>query len=134
SGELGAGLTRSAPLGAKEWLQIKGRFSFEHDIDRTCEFVSQDTQCFAFVMLFLQLGQILLSGLVPSQEQRGCFRKGPFEVRVPNLVPRSAQAFTPRFFRTLDESTIRSKILHTGEAIDLVNFVEQDETEDFANA
>ena len=132
--ELGAGFTRSAPLGAKELPQITGCFSFEHTIDRTCEFVSKDTQRFAFVMLFLQPGQIVLSGLVPSKEQSGRFRKGPFEVSVPNLVPRSAQAFAPGFFRTLDESTLRSEILHTWEAIDLVHFVEQDETEDFANA
>jgi hypothetical protein len=85
-------------------------------------------------MRFLQPGQLLLSGLVPSKEQRSRFSKGPCEVRGPTLVPRSAQAFAPGFCRTLDESTIRREILHPWEAIDLVNFVEQDETEDVANA
>jgi len=113
-------------------LQSKGCCSFEHAIDRTCEFVSKETQRCACVMLCLQPGQILLSGLVSSQAQRGRFRKGPLEVSMPQLVPRSAQAFAPGFLRPLDESTIRSEILHTWAAIDLVHCVEQDETEDFA--
>jgi hypothetical protein len=115
-------------------LQIKGCFAFEHTIDRTGEFVSQDTQRFACVMLVLQPGQLFLSGLVPSKAQRSRFRKGPCEVSVPNRVPSSAQAFAPGFFRTRDESTIRRDILHPWEAIDLVHFVAPDETEDCANA
>jgi hypothetical protein len=132
--EFGAGLTRSAPLGRQELLQIKGGVAFQHDIDRPCEFVRQDTEGFAFVMLFLQLGQILLPRLVPPQEECGRFRKGPFKVGVADLVPRRAQAFAPGFFRTLDEATRRREILHPREAVDLVNFVEQDEAQDFANA
>jgi hypothetical protein len=108
--------------------------SFEHAIDRTCEFVSKATQRFAIVTLCLSRGQLLLSGLVPSKEQSRHFCKGPCEVSVPPRVPRSAQAFAPGCFRTRDESTIRSEILHPWEAIDLVNFVAQDEPEDFANA
>lgn len=131
--ELGAGLTRSAPLGTKELLYIKGCVSFEHTIDRPCKFVSQETQRFAFIMLFLQPGQILLSRFVPAQEQRGRFRKGPCEVRVANLVPRRAQAFAPRFFGTLDKTTRRREILPPWEALNVMDFVEQDETEDFSN-
>jgi hypothetical protein len=108
--------------------------SFEHAIDRTCEFVSTATQRFAVVMLCLSRGQLLLSGLVPSQEPRGRFRKSPVEVRVPNLVPRSAHAVAPGVCRTRDESTIRRAILHPWEAIELVHFIEQDETQDVANA
>jgi hypothetical protein len=115
-------------------LQIKDCVAFEPNIERTCELVSKETQRVAFVRLFLQPGQILLAGLVASKDQRRRFRKGPCEVSVPNLVPSSAQAFAPGFFRTRDESTIRSDILHSWAAIDLVNFVEQDETEDVANA
>ena len=53
---------------------------------------------------------------------------------VPNLVSRRAEAFAPRFLGTRDEAAIRRAILHPWEAIDLVHFVEQDETEDCANA
>jgi hypothetical protein len=66
--EFGAGLTRSAPLGAQELLQLKGCLAFEHTIDCPGEFVRQDTQGFAFVMLFLPPGSQLLSGLIPAQE------------------------------------------------------------------
>lgn len=53
---------------------------------------------------------------------------------VPHLVARRAEAFAPRCFGTLDEAAIRRAILHPWDAIDLVKFVEQDETEDCANA
>ena len=65
--EFGVGLTRSAPLGAQELLQIKGYLAFEHKIDCPGEFVRQDTQGFAFAMLFLQPGSPLWSGLMPAQ-------------------------------------------------------------------
>lgn len=132
--EFGAGLTRSAPLGASELLQIESCVALAHDIDRPGEFVRQDTEGCALVMLFLHLGQILLPRLVPAQEEWGRFRKGPFEVGVANLVPRRAQTFPSGCFRTLDESTLGREILHPGEAVELVNFVEQDETQDLANA
>jgi hypothetical protein len=96
--------------------------------------VSQDTQRFAFVLLLLSSGHIRLAGLVPAQEQSGRVRKGPFEVSVTHLVPRSAHAFAPGVFRALDESTRRSEILHTWEALDLVHCVEQDETKELAHA
>ncbi len=131
--ELGAGLTRSAPLGRQELLQIKGDLTFQHVINRPCEFVRTDTERFAFLMLCLQTCQILLSGLVPAQEQRGRFRKGPCEVRVANLVPRRAQAFARGVFGALDEAPIRGTILPPGEAIDVMDFVEQDEAQHFAN-
>ena len=113
---------------------MKGCVAFEHTRDGPGEFVRQDTPGFPCVMLVRQPGQQLLSGLIPAQEEGGRFRKGPCEMGVPTLVSRSAYAFAPRVFGTLDEATLRRTILHPWEAIELVNVVEQDETEDFANA
>lgn len=132
--ELGAGLTRSAPLGTQELLQIKGCLAFQHVIDRAGQFVRENTQGFAFVVFLLQTCQILLAGLVPAQEQRGRFSKGPCEVGVADCVPRCAQAFPPGCFGTLDETTIRGAILHAWEAVHVMDFVAQDEAEDVANA
>jgi hypothetical protein len=58
--QLGARLTRSAPLGMKEDVQLKDGLALEHVLDGTRQFVCEDGQCFSFVMLFLQAGQILL--------------------------------------------------------------------------
>jgi hypothetical protein len=49
--------------------------------------VSQDGQCLAFVVLFLQSVQEFLTLRVIPQEQDGCFGKGPLEMGVANLTP-----------------------------------------------
>ena len=88
----------------------------------------------AFVMLVLHPGSPLLSGLIPAQASGGCCRDGPCEVGVPQLVARRAEAFAPRGLGTRDEAARRRAILHPWEATALVHGVEQDETEDCANA
>jgi len=55
-------------------------------------------------------------------------------VGVPNRVARRAEACAPRCLGTRDEAAIRRAILHPWEASDLGHCVEQDETEEFANA
>jgi hypothetical protein len=96
--------------------------------------MSEKTPRFAFVMFLLQAGLIFLAWLVPAKQQRGRFSKSPLEVRVPTLLARGAHAFATGFLRTLHESTIRSTILYPWEAINLLDCVEQYETEDVANA
>ena len=44
--------TRSAPLGTQEHLHIKRCLALEHVIDRPAQFMRQDAQGFALVMLF----------------------------------------------------------------------------------
>ena len=51
--ELGARLTRSAPLGLEENIPIKSDLALEHIIDCPSQLMSQDAQGFAFVMFFL---------------------------------------------------------------------------------
>ena len=66
--QLGVKLTDSPPLMVQESFPIKGDLSFEHVIDGTCQFVSQDGQGLALAMLFLQFGQEFLSlGMIPKE-------------------------------------------------------------------
>ena len=127
-------LTRSAPLGAQEHVHITGGLALEHIIDGARQFMSQDGESFAFVMLFLQACQRFLAwGIVP-QEQHGRFGKGPLEMGVADFLARGPQMFASRFLRALDQATIRGEVLHPWEAVHGMAFVEQHETEDFANA
>src|SRR5262245_60353375 len=94
----------------------------------------QDGERFSFIMLFLQADQVLLAlGIVP-QEQSGGFGKGPLEMGVADVLARDAQALASGFFRTLDQATIRDEVLHPWEAGNVMDFIEQHEAEDCANA
>jgi len=95
--------------------------------------MGQDGQRFACALLCLQAGQKLLSvGIVP-QEQRGRFGKGPREVRVADVLARSAQAFARRFLAACDQARVRGKSLYAGKAAEVVNVREQDEAEELAD-
>ena len=66
--QLGVKLTDSPPLIVQESFLIKGDLSFEHVLDGTCQFVSQDGQGLALAVLFLQFGQEFLSfGMIPQE-------------------------------------------------------------------
>src|SRR5918996_6316335 len=69
--QLGLGLSRSAPSATQKDVHIKSYLALEHIIDRPCQFMGQNAQGFAFVMFFLQAGQVFLSGLLVAQKQRG---------------------------------------------------------------
>jgi hypothetical protein len=132
--QLGAKLTRSAPLGPSEYVHIESCLALEHVVDRPAQFMSQDAQGFPLVMLVLQTAQKLLAlGSVP-QEESGSFREGPLEVRVADVLARGPHAFATRFLAAFNQARIRGEVLHAWETVDLVNFVEQHEAEDFANA
>ncbi len=53
---------------------------------------------------------------------------------IPDLTPRGAGAFPRRCFGTLDETTIRGKILHPWEARDIMHVVEEHAAEDLPDA
>jgi len=66
--QLGVKLTDSPPLRVQESFHLKGDLSFEHVLDGTCQFVSQDGQGLALAVLFLQFGQEFLSfGVIPQE-------------------------------------------------------------------
>jgi hypothetical protein len=96
--------------------------------------VRQDAQGFAFIMLFLQSGQKFLSRFVVAQAQRGGFRKGPLEGRVPDCLARGAPAFATRFLAAFDQAARRSEVLHAGTAADVMHVIQPHEAENLATA
>src|SRR5262245_47172134 len=95
--------------------------------------MGEDGQRFAFAMLFLHAGQQLLSVGIVTEEQGGSFGKGPFEVRVPDVLPRRPSALGGRFFAAVDQERVRGKILDAWKAADVMDVVEQHEAQDYAN-
>ena len=57
-------LTASPPLGMQECLQIKSRLAFEHVVDCTSQFMSEDREGFALAVLSFQPRQQLLTGRI----------------------------------------------------------------------
>ena len=80
--QLGARLIRSPPLSLEERLPIESHLAFEHVRDSASSLLGQDGECLAFVMFFLQAGEVFLGCRMVSEEQDGCFRKGPFEMSI----------------------------------------------------
>jgi hypothetical protein len=132
-GQFGLGLSRSAPLAPKKDVHLKSHLTLEHRIDRPGQFMRQDAQGFAFVMFFLQAGQIFLPLRIIAQEQRGRFAKGPFEVGVADFRACSAYTFAAGFLAALDQTAIRGAILHPWKAVDAVDVAAQHEAENLAD-
>src|SRR5262245_33454354 len=56
--------------------------------------------------------------------------EGPLEVRMAELRSRGAVALTRGFLGTLDQATVGDKILHAGKALDVVDFIQENQTQD----
>ena len=83
--QLGAGLIRSPPFSLEERIPIESHLAMKPVIDGTGQLLGQYGQGFAFVMFFLQAGEVFLCRRMVSEEQDGGFRKGPLEVSVADL-------------------------------------------------
>ena len=93
----------------------------------------QDRPGFPLAMVFLYAGQRALPCRIVAQEQRRCCGKGPLEMTMPAFFARRAQALARGFLGTLDQATRGDTILHAGEPVDIVEFVEEHQAEKLAN-
>ena len=85
-GQVDRKLPRSAPFGTEEQGHIKGGFALAQVIDRPAHLMRPDAQGFAFVLFFLQAGQIFLSRFVVTPAQGSRVGKGPLEVRMADFL------------------------------------------------
>ena len=84
-------------------------------------------------MFVLQAGEVFLRRCTVSKEQHGGFRKGPFEMGIADFGAGGAVTFPSGLLASFDQATIRDKILDPGEALNVMDFVEQHETENLAD-
>jgi hypothetical protein len=130
--QCGAGLIRSPPVSSEERLPIESHLATKHVIDGTGQLLGQDGEGFAFVMFFLQAGEVFLGGRMVSAAQDGGCRKGPLEGRIADLRAGRAIAFASGFLGTCDPTTIGGEILDPGEALASLDFIEQHTAENLA--
>jgi len=98
------------------------------------QLLGQEGQGFALAVCVLQFREVLLArGMVP-QQQDGRFRAGPLELGVADLCARGAVPLPSRLLRALDEAAIREAILDPREPADVVDCLEEPETQDLADA
>ncbi len=95
--------------------------------------MSQDGQRLARAMVFLQAGEIRLARRIGASKEHGRFREGPCEIGVANLAPRGAVALPRRCLGACDEATVRHEILHAGEALEVMDFIQQHQASDLAD-
>jgi hypothetical protein len=84
--QFGAGLTRAALLGLAEHLPINSHLALEHTVDGPPQVRRQEAQGLALVMCVLQAGEKLLALGVVTQTAWSRCGKGPFAVRMTNLL------------------------------------------------
>ena len=92
----------------------------------------QDGQGFAFVMLFLQSGQVFLPADV-LRNNTAASEKAHLRCALPIFCLRCL-AFPRGFPGAFHQAAIGDEILHPGEAVDIMDFVAQHEAEDLADA
>ena len=91
-------------------------------------------QRLAFPMFFLQAGQILLACKMVAEEADRRFGEGPLEICIANLRAGGAIALPRRFLGAFDQAAIGHKILDPREAGDIMDLVEQHQTQNLADA
>src|SRR5688572_15993134 len=105
----------------------------QHVIDRTAQLGRENAQGFSLPVLLLKPGEVLLSGRVATQEQCGGFREGPFQMDVAHLASRRLFDLASRLVGSLDQAGIGQEVLDAGEALNVVNLIEQGQGEDLPN-
>ena len=85
-------------------------------------------------MFVLQARHILLAGGIVPEKQHGGFGEGPFAIGITNFRAGGAVAFPRRFLGAFDQAAIGHKILNPGKAPNIMDLIQEDQRQDFANA
>ncbi len=93
-----------------------------------------DGQRCALAMFGLEAGAIFLGRRIVPQQQDSGFRKGPLEMGIADLRAGGPVAFARGFLGTCDESARGHEILHARETVDVMDVVEQEHTQNRADA
>jgi hypothetical protein len=132
--QLGRRLACSPPLTLEKDVEIEHHVSFQHVIDGPGQLMCQYRQCLALAVFFLSAGQICLARRMAAEEQHRRFGEGPLEIGIADLRAGGAIPLPRRFLGAFDQAAIGHKILDPRETGDIMDLVEQDQTQNLANA
>lgn len=93
----------------------------------------QDRERFTLAVLVLQPRQESLTRWVETQKTDGCFRESPLQMGVADFGSGEAVGLAGGFLLRFDQTAVGCAILDARETVDVVNLVEQDQREDFAD-
>lgn len=131
-----AGSPNLALLGglAQEALHLKRPLSAQHVIDGSTQLGGEDREALALAVLRLKSPRHLLAFLAVAHKEGGSFGEGPLEMRVADLRSPGSEPLAGRAVLALDQPGIGEEVLDSGEAVDVVDLVEDRHGEDLADA
>ena len=132
--QLGVGLTRSAPSSRHELLSVKQGPPLQHVVGGAADLVGEDGQSLPLSVLSLELLQEGLALGVLPEEQDGGLGEGPLQVDVADLLAPRPELLAGGLLRALDQAGVGGEVLDGGEALDVVDLVEDCQGEDLADA
>ena len=105
-----------------------------HEVDGSAELVGEDGKGFGLSMLFPELFDEFLGGRVCPQKENGGLGEGPLQVSVADLGSCESEFFPGGVLLALHEPGVGGEVLHAFEAVDIVDFVEQGQGENFSHS
>src|SRR5215218_7352189 len=121
-------------LNRDKAFQVEGLLAQQHVVGSAAELGRQDTQGFALAVLFLDPAEVLAPWRVPAQEQGGGFGEGPLEMDVAHLATCRLLDLVVGFMPSLDQPSVGQEVLDAGKALQVVDLVEQSQSQDLADS
>jgi len=96
--------------------------------------MSKDGEGFCLAVFPFEFCLVFHSIRVSPEEQYGSLGEGPFQMSITDLLARGAYNFACRFLCTFYEPAVGYEVLDSGETMNIVDFIEDNEAEDSADA
>lgn len=121
-------------LRCNKAVQVKRLLAQQHVVDGSSELGCQDAQGFALPVLLLDPREVLASRCIPTQEQARGFGEGPLEVDIADLAPGGLLCLSRRLMSPLDQAGVRQKVLDAGKPLEIIDLVEQCQSQNLADS
>jgi hypothetical protein len=132
--QLYAWLTPSAMSCGEESLHVECSFLLEDEERSPTQSRGEHAECFAATVPFAHAVHESLPLRIAVQESDGGLGEGPLQIGVADLTPTTADLLAARRMFGLHEAAVRAEVLYTGEPLDRMDFIEDREREDPADA
>ncbi len=96
--------------------------------------MGQDGQGFSFAVFIGESVQISFSRLVTLEKEGSGLTEGPLEMGVADFFTARAHFSTTGLFGAFYQSAVRGKVLDGWKAVDVFDFVEDNQPQDFSDA
>jgi len=121
-------------LTGQKPFHLKNLLALEHEIHRASEFVRENGKRLSLAVLSLQTLASFFEFIVVPQHQQDRLSESPAEVGVADLCATHPAALAGGSMCTLHEASVGGEVLHSREALDVVNFIEESHSQDLPDA